>query len=321
MKKTLYSIFILFILTLTLINIFDHSTDINNVILTSFDLFAKAIFPSLFPMFIISNILINIGIPNFLGNLFQNLFNKLFKTKGITSFIFFMSLITGFPSSSKYINDLIDKNLINEDDANKILTFTFFANPLFIVNTVGIIFLNNKPIGYLILLSLIISNIIIGLIFRNYNKTNELNNNKKIKTILKELNKDISTTNIFKTILNAITDSLNTLVFIFGIITFFLIITNLINNHLNINPITNTLITGFLEMTSGIKNLSNQDLNITIKAILSVAFISFGGLSVHAQIMNILKEKKVKYLPFLLSRILHVIISVIILYILLIIIT
>jgi hypothetical protein len=314
MKKTLYSIFILFILTLTLINIFDHSTDINSVILESFDLFAKAIFPSLFPMFIISNILINIGIPNFLGSLFQNIFNKLFKVKGITSFIFFMSLITGFPSSSKYINDLIDKGLINEFDANKILTFTFFANPLFIVNTVGIIFLNNKRIGYLILLSLIIGNIIIGLIFRNYNKTNEINNHKNIKTILKELNKDISTTNIFKTILNAVTDSLNALVFIFGIITFFLIITNLINNHFNINPITNTLITGLLEMTSGIKNLAKLDFNINIKAIISVIFMSFGGLSVHAQVMNILKEKKVKYLPFFISRIIHTIISTIILY-------
>lgn len=317
MKKTLYSLFIITILLITLVNIFDHSNDINNVILLSFDLFAKAIFPSLFPMFIIGNILINIGIPNFLGNLFGGLFNKLFKTKGIASFVFFMSMITGFPSSAKYISDLLEKDLINEKDANKILTFTFFSNPLFIVNTVGVLFLNNERIGYLILISHIISNIIIGLILKNYNNVAIINNYKNPKNILKDLNKSINNTNIFNTILNAIINSLNTLVIIFGIITFFLIITNLINTHLNINPIFNTLITGILEMTSGIKSLSTLDLDLNIKALISIVFISFGGLSVHTQIMNIFKEKKVKYLPFLISRLMHVIISVIILYLLL----
>ena len=44
--------------------------------------------------------------------------------------------------------------------------------------------------------------------------------------------------------------------------------------------------------------------------------ISFGGLSVHLQVMSILSNTKVKYLPFLFSRIIHAILSGILSYVL-----
>ena len=72
-------------------------------------------------MFVISNLLIVIGIPEFLGNLFSKVMTKLFNVKGIGSFVFFMSMISGYPSNAKYVKELLDKKLINEVDANKIL--------------------------------------------------------------------------------------------------------------------------------------------------------------------------------------------------------
>ena len=78
---------------------------------------------------------------------------KLFNVKGIGSFVFFMSMISGYPSNAKYVKELLDKKLINEVDANKILMFTCFSNPLFIINTVGIMFFNNIKIGFFMLIS------------------------------------------------------------------------------------------------------------------------------------------------------------------------
>ena len=123
-------------------------------------------------MFIISYILVEIGIPEFLCSIFYKFFNKLFLVKSDASFVFFMSMLTGFPSSAKYIDMLIEKNRIDSHDASKILIFTFFSNPLFIVNTVGIMFLGNINLGFIILVSHITGNILVGLLFRNYNKTN-----------------------------------------------------------------------------------------------------------------------------------------------------
>ena len=310
MKKKLYSFTIIITLLIAIINIFLNSNTLNQTITFSSNLFLKNIMPSLFPMFIISSILVEIDIPKVLGNIFKKPMNILFKTKGEGAFIFFMSMITGFPSSAKYINDLLNKKQIDTKDAQKILMFSFFSNPLFIVNTVGIMFLKNQKIGIMLLISHILGNIIIGIIFKNYNQTKSIPNTKINN--LKYLNTKINNTNLFKVLITSIKTSIETLINIFGIITFFLIIINILFKTKNI--ITIPLI-GILEMTSGLKYLSISNIDYNIKVLLSMFLISFGGFSVHFQIMSILHKKKVKYLPFLISRIIHGIISVLILII------
>ena len=310
MKKKLYSFTIIITLLIAIINIFLNSNTLNQTITFSSNLFLKNIMPSLFPMFIISSILVEIDIPKVLGNIFKKPMNILFKTKGEGAFIFFMSMITGFPSSAKYINDLLNKKQIHTKDAQKILMFSFFSNPLFIVNTVGIMFLKNQKIGIMLLISHILGNIIIGIIFKNYNQTKSIPNTKINN--LKYLNTKINNTNLFTTLITSIKTSIETLINIFGIITFFLIIINILFKTKNI--ITIPLI-GILEMTSGLKYLSISNIDYNIKVLLSMFLISFGGFSVHFQIMSILHKKKVKYLPFLISRIIHGIISVLILII------
>lgn len=311
MKKKFKSLTIISILFILIILIFKNSSKTSETIIFSSNLFIKNVFPSLFPMFIISYVLVGINFPVFLGNLFCKITTKLFKTKKEASFVFFMSMITGFPSNAKNINDLIEKKLISKDEGEKILMFTFFSNPLFIVNTIGGIFLNNIRYGYLILISHILGNIIIGLLFRNYKQS--IDNNKiNIKNSLKILNEDINNTNIFKIFFNAIKDGLSTLLNIYGIITTFLIIISLFN--INYDNIYTSFLIGIIEMTSGLKFISLSNSNMISKLLLSCFIISFGGLSVHTQIMNILEDKKIKYLPFFITRILHGIISVIILF-------
>lgn len=313
MKKNIYSFFVILTIIIFIVTTFTKSRELYTIVNYSINLFITNIFPSLFPMFIISSLLIEIDIPIILGNIFQKITTKLFKTKKEASFIFFMSLITGFPSSAKYIDDLIEKKLLTEKDSQKILMFTFFSNPLFIVNTVGNIFLNNEIIGYLILISHILGNILTGIIFRNYNQSKN-NNTQKINN-LKHLNNKINNTNLFKTLTKSIKNSLDILINIFGVITFSLIIINLIFK--NQNNIINIFLIGITEMTTGLKLLSVSNTNEIIKMVISMFFLSFGGFSIHMQIFNILTKRKVKYLPFLISRIIHGLSSSIILFILL----
>lgn len=308
MKKKLYSLTILSIIIILIITIFTKSNTLYNTINFSIDLFIKNIFPSLFPMFIISSLLVEIDIPIVLGNILNRPINILFKTKKEAAFIFFMSMITGFPSSAKYIDELMEKKLINKKDGSKILTFTFFSNPLFITNTVGNILFKNKTIGYILLISHILGNILVGIIFRNYNKIKEIKTEKTNN--LSHLNNKINNTNLFKLLTQSIKNSLEILINIFGIITFTLILINLIIKN-NTNPI-NIFIIGITEMTTGLKLLSQTNITQELKLFISMFFISFGGLSIHMQIFNILLKRKVKYLPFLISRIIHGLISAII---------
>ena len=130
----------------------------------------KQYIPSLFPFFVIGNILINLGFPSLIGELLKNIMYKLFKINGTGSFVIILSILSGFPSSAKYTKELLLKGEINDEEATKLLTFTHFSNPLFILGTLSIMFLNNKEIGLSILISHYIGNLFIGLLFRINNK-------------------------------------------------------------------------------------------------------------------------------------------------------
>ncbi len=309
MKKLLSFLLVLLIFTTT-ICVFIYSKNINEIVLFSFELWKKNIFPSLFPFLIISNILINIGFVEFLGNIFKKIMNKIFRISGSGSFVFFMSMLSGFPSSAKYIKDLLDKNLIDEKESQQLLSFCFFSNPLFIINTIGLMFFKTKSIGLIILISHILGNIILGIIIRKKDFVSE----KKIsfRKSISQFNNAINKSDIFNILINAISNSVQILIFIFGIITLFLIIISLVNNIFNLSNLNNAILSGILEMTSGLKYTSFLDIDVIYKIIISTALISFGGLSVHTQIMSILKDIKIRYLPFLISRIIHAFISSII---------
>lgn len=210
-----------------------------------------------------------------------------------------MSMLSGFPSSAKYIDDLLSKSLIDKKDAEKVLLFSFFSNPLFIVNTIGIMFFDNMKIGILILICHYLGNVVVGILFRDFSVSNNYSNH-----IEESKSKRIDIIRIF---LDAIIDSLKTLALIFGIITVFLIITSIVSAIFNF--LTTSLISSVLEITSGLKLLSQTSLSIDLKIVLSTAVLSFGGLSIHAQIFSILNKYNIRYRYFLLARILHATIS------------
>lgn len=307
MKRKLFSMIIIITILVLIINVFTKSSYLTEIISFSVNLFVKNIFPSLFPMFIIGGILTELDIPLVLGNIFRKPMKFIFKAKGESAFVFFMSMITGFPSSAKYIYDLMEKKLLTRKEAEKTLMFTFFSNPLFIVNTVGIMFFGSITIGFYLLICHILGNIIVGVIFRNYNSSCFIYDNNHFNS-LSHLNQKINNTNIIKVVLKSIRSSLDALVNVFGIITFFLIILGPIfkegNNVFSIFAI------GITEMTSGLKYLEISSIPLEFSILIAMFFISFGGFSVHFQILSILNEKKVKYLPFLIARIIHAIISV-----------
>lgn len=316
MKKIINTILILFILIFVAIEILTESKPILDSVTFSFNIWKENVFPSLFPFFVLSELLINYGFIELLGEIFKPIMNKLFKVKGVGAFAIIMSIISGFPSSAKYIKELFKKNLIDENEATKLLTFTHFSNPLFILGTVSLLFLNNKEVGLLILICHYIGNFIIGIMFRNYYPSKEETKKLSLKNTLIEISdKRIKNNKSFGEIItNALLNSINTLILILGVITMFLVITTIIDNNININSFYQSILNGFFEMTQGLKYVSLEEIPLKLKSTISVMIISFGGLSVHMQIISILSDTKIKYFPFLTARIIHTVISSLLLF-------
>lgn len=299
MNKKYFNLIISFIILLFLFEIFDHSNTITNTIYKSTSIWFYNIIPSILPIYIIIDLLINYNTINYLSNLFGKFMEKVFKLKQETSIVFLLSIISGFPSNSKYIKNLLDNKIINKQEANKLLMFTHFSNPLFIIESIGINFLNNKKIGILILIIHYFTNFIIGIFIRNYciNLDKSNINIKKNKISFVEC------------LTNSIYNTIKILFLLYGIITFFMIITTIIKENIYLNPILNSFLCGLLEMTQGIYFISNLNIPINIKASIITFFISFGGLSIHMQVFSILNNYKLNYFDYFLARIIHALIS------------
>lgn len=299
--------------------ILSESKTIMEAVSFSFNIWINNVFPSLFPFFVLSEILMNYGFVELIGELFKPLFEKLFKINGNAAFVFIMSLISGFPSNAKYTRELYLQNKLTAQEATKILMFSHFSNPLFILGTISLTFLNDKKLGIIVMFSHYFSNVIIGLLFRNYNKSSVTNDKFSFKkAILCMHNKRINNNKRFGSIItNSLVNTINTLLLILGVITTFLIITTIIDNNFHLSLLNKSLISGFLEMTQGLKHVSLLNTISEYKAILICMIISFGGLSVHTQILSIISDTEIKYKPFLLARFIHAIISSIICFIIL----
>ena len=297
MNKKYFNTFIIIILLIIFYELFDHTNIINTTIINSSKIWFYNIIPSLFPIYIIIDLLINYNILSYLNFILKPL-SKLFKININSSIIFILSLLSGFPSNSKYINTYLDNNSISLIDANKLLMFTHFSNPLFIINSIGNNFLHNKSIGLIILISHYLTNILIGLINRNClsNKSNNYSYQNKKNSFI-------------TTLTNSIYNTIKILFLLYGIITIFMIITTIINVNLNLNPLVKSIISGLLEITTGIYYTSNLSINIIYKSCLITFFLSFGGLSIHMQVFGILNKYKLNYYNYFKTRIIHGIVS------------
>ena len=143
MKQKIINIIILLILIFFTLCLLSFPKNIMETINFSISLWKENIIPSLFPFFIISELLINYDLINIINKLTKSITYKLFHLSGNASFVFITSLLTGFPSSAKYINDLLHRNIITIDEANHLLMFTHFPNPLFVIGTIGTLLLND----------------------------------------------------------------------------------------------------------------------------------------------------------------------------------
>ncbi len=303
MNKKISSLIMILFLLLIIIYMITCSEEVVESVAFSISIWKDNLFPTLFPFFVVSNLLMQYGFVDIIGKILAYPMETIFHLPKDTGFVLAASLFSGFPSGAKYTKDLVSQNRITKEEGARLLTFTHYSNPLFILGMIGSILLNNKKIGILILISHITSGLIVGYLFnykyRNKNcKTNH--SNKHIPNSQKNFG-ELLTSSIF--------DSLNTMFLLLGIVTIFLILSTILNQIISLPPILKIIMSGILEMTQGIKMVSNIKMNNLIQTILITSMISFGGLSVHMQVIGIISEQKIKYKPFFIARILHALLA------------
>ncbi len=272
-QSNLILIFLLTILTLYLVN---ADLIVTNIIDYTILFFTK-LFPTSFLIYTFSSLLLNYRLVDVLSKITKS---------GPTSYVTALSLISGFPSGPKYTADLYNKGYLNEEQANSLLTYTHFPNPLFILGPISTL-LGSKSQALKILIIILISNFLVFLIFKTTSKSERV---------------PVTTPKSFSKILGeSITNAIKMQILIYGTSLFFYLIALQIIYYLKPSPLYYTLINGIFDLTKGIFATSSIS-NITTQCLFIIFFLSFGSISIHLQIKSILANTSLNYNNFLIGR-------------------
>ena len=287
MKKTSKSILILVTLILIFITYLLHSELMIQSFLDYSKLFLKTLFPSSFLFFLLSSLLIDYGMVDLLSYLFPKNTSRYY--------ILFISMISGFPSGAKYTVELFDKGFINKNEAENILLFSHFPNPLFVLGSVCQV-IGDRNIALKILLSIIISNLIIFI----FSKRSSSSFRKDTK-IPNDFSKELS---------DVIIRTFRTILIIYGTSLFFYLISVIILQYFSLSTYYFVLISGLFDITKGIVATSVLE-KVVIRSLFVLLFLSFGGISIHMQVKSILSDS-IRYRYYFIGRVIGTILAFII---------
>ena len=265
----------------------------------------------------------NTNLSTIIGKFFEPIMRPLFNVPGCCSFAFFLGMFCGYPIGAICTLNLYNKNLISKVEAERLLTFTNNASPLFVISSIGCMFFHNKSLGFLLYFSHIISAILVGIIFAFY-KRNESSPLKKAYLATHNNSCDTKTSsNIVSIFTNSIISSIDTIVNIAGFIIFFSVLIKLLHSIGFFNYIVTTLspiailfniepniisgfFSGILEITSGTSLISALSGTTCYNKLIATTFLlGFSGICIHFQVYSVVSKSDLKISPFIISKLLH----------------
>ena len=109
-----------------------------------------------------------LGVVHFMGVLLEPLMRPLFNVPGTGSFVMAMGLASGYPVGAMLTGKLVKNKMCNLWEAERLMSFTNTADPLFMVGAVAVGMFKDVRLGIIIALAHYISAFLLGFIMRFY---------------------------------------------------------------------------------------------------------------------------------------------------------
>ncbi len=289
MLKKITKIIWFFILLLELCYFFTHSKLWYDLFIETTKLWLYKVVVAIIPMYILSSLILMVP---FFSNVFYSLIKhlRLFENQKALS-LFIISILTGNPTACILVKKAYLNKVISLNQANLIIKSSSHISLLFIV-----IFFK-KDLAFIFLLSQILTTFILYIISAR----------KKLFSPY--------TINIF-TSDNHFSDNINTIIEDIPLILLKILATMLMVSLFKMpfmmlhNPFLNSIL-NFLELTTGVNDFYNSNLNIIMKIILISSLLSLNGGAIMLQVANVIKKTSLSYPLYLKGRLIHAFISII----------
>lgn len=300
----------------------------------------EVLFPSLFPFFVISEVLLGFGVVHLIGTLLDPMMRPLFRIPGAGGFVAAMGYVSGYPVGAKLTAKLWEQKMVNREEGERLVAFTTSSDPIFLIGAVSIGFFHDPKIGLILALSHYGGGFLVGLIMRFHGRhesktaTDSLRlsqaNTSRLKSALHAMHaaREQDGRDLGTLLRQAIQSSLQLIIVVGGLVVFFSVflelwtragvmpaLTEIISLLLSLvgmpESLSTAIVGGLFEVTLGARYAGEAGAAIPLpyKAAAAAFILSWGGLSVHAQIISILNSTNLRYFPFVIARLIHGVIA------------
>lgn len=297
------------------------------------------VFPALLPFFIASDTLMGLGVVHFIGAMLEPLMRPLFNVPGVGAFALAMGLASGYPIGARITARLRREGLCSRVEAERLVSFTNTADPLFMVGAVAVGMFRIPALGPVLALAHYVSAILVGLVLKHYGRSERRRDGEpsaqRREPLLSRAAHELYTARnqdnrSFGQLLgDSVRDSIGTLLLIGGCIMVFSVIvrvlgvfriTDLIAQPLvfALTPfgvsrdLVNALISGFFEITIGAEMASRAAAPVVQRTVVASAIIAWSGLSVFAQAASMLFGTDVRMGIYFIARMLHAVLAAVV---------
>lgn len=275
----------------------------------------ELIIPSLFPFFVVSILLNRLGFPYAVGRLLSPVFRKLFKVSGAGGSALVMGLCGGYPLGAAYIADMHSHDVIDANEAEKLLAFCNNSGPAFIIGAVGAGAFGSARVGMYLYFIHISAAFITGIILRGAKMQRD-------NTAPVPMPQNVSSA-FPEAVKQAVISVLN----VCGFVVIFTVIAGLLDmgGHFSLltgrlssmlgTPLSwsRALLTGLLELGSGCGLLRGMEAS-PVNAALAAFLLGWGGVSVHFQTLALFAGTKIKGALHFAGRLMSAIIAAVLAY-------
>lgn len=304
--------------------------------------------PALFPFFVLSELLIGFGLVHFFGKILDPLMKPIFRLPGIGGFVVTLGYISGYPIGARLTAQLWDQGLLNRREGERLVAFTTSSDPIFLIGAVSIGFFHNVKLALVLAAAHYIGVLIVGWLMRFHDRKAEkleeqtigptsisTYKQSKLYAALQAMHqaRTMDGRPLAVILQQSIQSAVRLMIVVGGLVVFFSVVLALLTEgrilHLIIITlqesfqllgisanIADAIVPGLFEVTLGAQQASLVAMPLQHQAAIAVAILSWGGFSVHAQVASLLSHTPIRYTPFLIARLAHAIISVILLYLL-----
>ena len=126
----------------------------------------QVLIPSLFPFILLSGFVAKSGIASHPPRFISKSTEIIFGVSGSSFAVIFLSLIGGYPVGAACIKVMLKERLITDKDAKRLCMYCVSSGPGFLVTYIGSVMTRCLRLGFILLVSQILSVIILGVIAR-----------------------------------------------------------------------------------------------------------------------------------------------------------